>query len=162
MQSASCVAECVHRSPHRVSTKERFSDNASRPDFLSFKPRQADSLRASASKTPRESNTKCTWDLSSCLLPTLKWNCFSDEFSQGKANVAEFSLSVSCCLQLCRIGTSCHSGQLATVPADHTDRTFRLFQECLVGHSNDVSSLRRSSRPHAQLASDQPITLISS
>ena len=140
MQSASCAAECVHRSPHRVSTKERFSDNASRPDLLSFKPRQADSLRASASYAPRESNTNALGDLSSCLLPTLK---FSDEFSQGKANVAEFSL-VSCCLQLCRIGTSCHSGQLSTVPADHTDRTFRLFQECFVGHSNGVSSLRRS------------------
>ena len=82
--------------------------------------------------------------LGSEQMPTLKWNCFSDEFSQGKADVAEFSLSVSCCLQLCRIGTSCHSGQLATVPADHTGRTFRLFQECLDGHSNDVSSLRRS------------------
>ena len=55
--SASCAAECVQRSPHRVSTKERFSDKASRPDLLSFKPRQADSLRASASYTPRESST---------------------------------------------------------------------------------------------------------
>ena len=52
-----CAAGCVQRSPHRVSTRERFSDNASRPDLLSFKPRQADLLRASASYTPRESNT---------------------------------------------------------------------------------------------------------
>ena len=54
-------------------------------------------------------------------LANVEVELFSDEFSQGKANVAEFSISVSCCLQLCRIGTSCHSGQLATVPADHID-----------------------------------------
>ena len=27
------------------------------------------------------------------------------------------------------------------MPADHTDGTFGLFQECFVGHSNDVASL---------------------
>ena len=31
--------------------------------------------------------------------------------------------------------------KIASVSADFTDRTLCLFQECLVGHSNDVSSL---------------------
>ena len=34
MQSANCAAECVQRSPHRVSTKKRFSDSAAQ-DLMS-------------------------------------------------------------------------------------------------------------------------------
>ena len=70
-------------------------------------PDRARLLALAAERTDEISSNKINYefrrwrssrDLSSCILPALKWNSLSKEISQRKTNTTEFSFGVSCCL----------------------------------------------------------------
>ena len=85
--------------PH--STRLGLSAIASRPDFLSFRPRHEDKERARASKTPRQSTTKAAGNLSRFRLPILQIQLSEQNFFQAPKCVDTFVIAVCRSLSLC-------------------------------------------------------------